>query len=74
MAHDDSAKWTRNKPDSKCRERSKSAGERRNLWKELWREYDRGRRTVDKKVVPLDRSADRARKRDAAGFYFAICC
>jgi len=68
VPHDDSAKWTRNEPNSKCRERSKSAGERRNLRKELRREYNRGSRTVDEKVVPLDRGADRARKRDAACF------
>src|SRR6185295_10248333 len=42
VPHDDSAKWTRNEPDSKCCERSKSAGERRNLRKELRREYNRG--------------------------------
>ena len=31
VPHDDSAKWTCKEPDSKCRERSKSGGQRRNL-------------------------------------------
>jgi hypothetical protein len=74
MPHNDSAERTCAKPDSKCRERSQGACERRNLWKELRREYHGGSRAINEEIVPFDRGADSACQGNAARFYFAVSC
>ena len=67
MAHHDAAERPRDEADRERRERRQRAGQLGDLREELRAEDDGGRRPVDEEVVPLDRGADGAGDRDAAG-------
>ena len=67
VTHRHAAERPRDEPDGKCGEGRERAGQVRHLGKELRRKDDGGGSSVDEEVVPLDRRADSARERDAAG-------
>src|SRR3954463_7016402 len=66
MAEYHAAERPRKEPDPEGRERQQQPGFRFEFWKEQVAEHQRGRGTVDEKIVPLQCRTDRRRHHDSA--------